>query len=87
MKTIIENTTNLSKYMFEDAAVISVEAGSITTPDFIVGDLNSGNCTLVEGVTAPADWVGNKYTFDGTTWAVNADYVEPEEPEEEGASE
>ena len=28
---------------------------------------------------APADWTGDRYTFDGTTWAQNPDWVEPEQ--------
>ena len=79
MKTIIENGTNISKYMFANSVAITMAADSITTPNFIIGDMNTSNCTLVEGVTAPAGWVGCKHTFDGTTWAVNSAYVAPEE--------
>ena len=81
MKTIIENGTNISKYMFANSVAITMGADSINTPDFIIGDMNTSNCTLVEGVTSPSSWVGCKYTFDGTTWAVDPDYVAPEVPE------
>jgi len=79
MKTIIENDTNISKYMFANSVAITMGADFITTPNFIIGDMNTSNCILVEGVTAPAGWVGCKHTFDGTTWAVNSAYVAPEE--------
>lgn len=82
MKTIIENDTNISKYMFANSVAITMGADFITTPNFIIGDMNTSNCTLVEGVTAPAGWVGCKHTFDGTTWAVNSAYVAPSEEEE-----
>jgi hypothetical protein len=42
-----------------------------------VADLNAGNAAVYEGVTAPADWVGNKYTFDGSVWTLNPSWVEP----------
>ena len=77
MKTIVQNTTNLSKYVFEDAAVVTLEAGQIVTPDFIIGDLNQDNATMFTGVTPPTDWAGNKYFFDGTSWTVNPDWVDP----------
>ena len=82
MKTIIENGTNISKYMFANSVAITMGADFITTPDFIIGDMNTSNCTLVEGVTAPTGWAGCKHTFDGTTWAANPDWVEPEESDD-----
>lgn len=77
-KTIIQNSTKLSKYIFEDDVTITFENGMITTPDFIIGDLNDTNATLVEGVTAPADWFGNKYTHDGGVWTEDSSWVEPD---------
>ena len=82
MKTIVETTTGLSKYVFEDAAEVAMSSDNIVTPNFIIGDLNSNNSTMHEGVTPPDDWMGNKYTFDGTTWTANPDWVEPEAVEE-----
>lgn len=84
MKTIVEIATGLSKYVFEDDASVIMGADNIVTPNFIIGDLNTGNATMHEGVTPPADWSGNKYTFDGTTWTANPDWVEPDAVEEEG---
>ena len=83
MKTIVENSTNLSKYLFADDKAIDIQAGKIDVGDpanldFIIGDLNSGNSTLYENVTdAPAEWVGNKYTYDGTTWTQDPNWVDP----------
>ena len=84
MKTIVENATNLSKYLFADDKPVDMQAGQINVGDpanldFIIGDLNSGNSTLHENVTdAPADWVGNKYTYDGTTWTQDPNWVDPD---------
>ena len=83
MKTIVETSTKLSKYLLADDVTITATANDITVGDpaqFIIADLNSGNTTITDNVTnAPADWTGNKYTYDGTTWSANPDYVEPEE--------
>ncbi len=84
MKTIVETATGLSKYVFEDAAAVAISSANIVTPNFIIGDLNSNNSTMHEGVTPPEDWQGNRYTFDGTTWVANPDWVDPATLEEEG---
>jgi hypothetical protein len=83
MKTIVENATNLSKYLFEDDKAVDMQAGQINVGDpdnldFIIGDLNSGNSTLYENVTdTPEDWFGNKYTYDGTVWTQDPNWVDP----------
>ena len=84
MKTVVENDTNLSKFIFEDDAEITIGSDCITTPNFRVLDLNSSNASMHENLTPPDDWVGNKYTFDGTTWAANPDWVDPTEEDEGG---
>lgn len=89
MKTIVENATNLSKYLLDDAEVVVLNADNIVVGDpakFIIADLNASTATVYEGVTAPADWVGNKYTFDGTDWTLNPDWVDPATPVEEPAA-
>ena len=82
MKTIVETATNLSKYLLEDDVTVTFTSTEITVGDpaqFVVCDLNSDNATIVENVTnTPSDWIGNKYTFDGTTWTQNPNWVEPE---------
>jgi hypothetical protein len=82
MKTIVETATGLSKYLLDDSVTITTNSDHIVVGDpaeFIIGDLNSSNVTIAENVTdAPSDWTGNKYTFDGTTWAQNPDWVDPE---------
>ena len=87
MKTIVETSTKLSKYLLADDVVITATANDITVGDpaqFIIADLNSGNATIIENVTnAPEDWMGNKYKLDGTTWSANPDWVDPTEEEEE----
>jgi hypothetical protein len=76
MKTIIENSINQSKYIFEDNVEITQDLYKTITPAFIIGDLNSSNSTLIENVTPPTDWVGCKYLFVNNTWELNPDYIE-----------
>lgn len=72
MKTIVETSTSLSKYLLDDNVSVEMAADNITVGDpalFIIGDLNSTTATLHTDVSnAPEDWTGNKYTFDGSTW-------------------
>lgn len=81
MKTIVENSTNLSKYLLQDSVTVVVNADHIVVGDpaqFIIGDLNSGNASVVENVTDfPADWIGNKYMYDGATWTQNPNWIDP----------
>ena len=86
MKTIVETSSGLSKYLLADDVTITATADNITVGDpaqFIIGDLNSTTVTVTDGVTnAPDNWTGNRYTFDGTTWTANSDWVDPTLDEE-----
>ena len=81
MKTIVETSSGLSKYLLADDVTITATADNITVGDpaqFIIGDLNSTTVTVTDNVTnAPDDWSGNKYFFDSTTWTLNPDWVDP----------
>jgi|TARA_R100000482_G_scaffold65459_1_gene24320 hypothetical protein len=86
MKTITENSTKLSKYLFEDSKAVAMGSDKITVgdpsaPDFYIGDLNSGNATLTENVTdAPENWSGNRYTYDPSAdpkWVQDPNWVDP----------
>jgi len=89
MKTIVETSSKLSKFLLEDNVEIVSTTEKITVgnpeasnPAFIVGCHSSQDTTIYENVSnAPSDWIGNKYKFDGTTWSANPDYVDPEEIE------
>jgi hypothetical protein len=80
MKTIVETATGLSKYLLADNVSAALNVDHIVVgdpPQFIVADLNADNAVVYEGVTAPADWTGNKYTFDGSDWTLNPDWIDP----------
>jgi hypothetical protein len=93
MKVIVENETKLAKYLLQDNTPVEIlenmiKVGDPNNLDFIIGDLNSSNATMIESVVntrianADVDWMGNKYIYDGG-WQENPDWVEPEESEDE----
>jgi hypothetical protein len=45
--------------------------------DFIIGDLNANNSTLIEGVTEPEDWYGCKYNYVNDAWELCPEWVDP----------
>lgn len=76
MKTLVKGTNSI--YIFDDADVIDMTADNIQVGEparMIIADCNSSNVTLHTDVTPPADWVGNKYFFDGTTWTLDPNWV------------
>lgn len=82
MKTITRNEDNLSIWMFADDKALDVQSDKIIVGDpeeLIIGDCNSSNVTVHENVTEPDDWFGWKYFYDGTTWTLNPDWVDPRE--------
>ena len=77
MKTLIDNVTKESKYIWSDSAEITVDVEKTYAPDFIIGDMNSTNATLVLNVTPPNDCLGCKYLYDAGIWTLNPDWVNP----------
>ena len=87
MKTIIDSATTCSKYFLADDTVVNItadhiEVGDPANLDFIIGDMNSSNATLIEGVTTPDDWYGCKYNHVGGDWELCAGWVDPRLEEE-----
>jgi len=73
---------NCSKYLFADAKQVNmkadcIEVGDPANLDFIIGDLNANNSTLIEGVTTPDDWYGCKYNYVNGVWELCPDWVDP----------
>tara|TARA_X000001316_G_C909673_1_gene25339 strand:+ start:477 stop:734 length:258 start_codon:yes stop_codon:yes gene_type:complete len=85
MKTIVETSTKLSKYLLADDVTIVSNSNMIHVGDpvqFSIADLNSSTVTITDNVTnAPSDWTGNKYKFDGTNWTANPNWVDPDAEE------
>ena len=78
MKTLVKD--KISIYVFADSEAVNITDTNIVigNPEtLIIGDCNSSNTTLHEGVTPPSDWVGHKYLFNGTAWSANSAWVDP----------
>ena len=81
-KAIVFNSDNRCPYVLDDSVIITSAADGIQVRnngnhDFDISDMNSSNATVHEGATAPADWKGNRYNFDGTTWTEVTGWVDP----------
>ena len=81
MKTIVCEM-NCSKYLFADDKQLNItadhiEVGDPANLDFIIGDLNANNSTLIEGVTEPDDWYGCKYNYVNDAWELCEGWVDP----------
>jgi hypothetical protein len=86
MKTIVCDQ-NCSKYLFADDKQVNmtadhIEVGDPANLDFIIGDLNANNSTVIEGVTTPDDWYGCKYNYVDGAWELCPDWVDPRLEEE-----
>lgn len=85
MKTIVETSTKLSKFLLADDVEIVSTTENITVgnpqasnPAYRIGCHSSEDTTIYTNVTnVPSDWYGNKYTFDGTTWTIVPNWVDP----------
>lgn len=73
MKTIVEVSTGLSKFVLDDDVAVTLGPNNIVIHEPVtntVADLSEDSAVVYEGVTdVPADWIGNAYVYDGTTWA------------------
>ena len=70
MKTIIENSTKLSKYLLDDATPVAfingqIHVGDPNNLDFIIGDLGDANASVVEGVPVATDGPAVTVAFSG----------------------
>ena len=60
MKTIVENSTKLSKFLYEDDKQILMEEdritiGPVNNPDLYVGCHSKNDCTLYENIEGPSE--------------------------------
>ena len=68
----------------QDRTVTINNTGTVVSPtssdkyeiieELIIPSMTTSNTTKHTGVTEPADWVGNKYKFDGSNWTKNTDF-------------
>jgi len=66
------------KYVYANDKTLTVTSKAITVgdpPELIIGDLHSGNSTIVESVSnVPGDYYGDKYNYDSGTWTKRDDW-------------
>lgn len=80
MKSIVLNQTNISVYLVSDETEIIFENGMTTVgnpAEFHISDCNESNCTVVENLTDPEDWVAHKYLVVNGAWVANPTWVDP----------
>ena len=72
--------TKRVKYVYADDKTLTVTTTEITVgdpPELIIGDLHSGNATIIENVTnVPSDYYRDKYDYDSGTWTKRSDYLD-----------
>lgn len=88
MKTVVRKGTNESLYIFPDHVPVQLRddimrVGNPENPmfdgnDFYVCDCTIETAKLHENVTAPNDWKGGNYLFDGAAWTSNPAWVAPD---------
>ena len=78
MKTIVDNETKVSKYVFDDGVSVDPQSDKTITETFIIADLHRGNSTLYLGINVPNDWKAEKYVYDGSIWSLNPNWIDPE---------
>lgn len=83
MKTLVENSTNLSKYICEDNHLAESRPDRTLWCDIEIVDLTSDNSTIYSVDSVPDDWAGCKYFYDPdaeTPWSLVPDDFNPDAP-------
>jgi len=75
MKTLINKTTKVAHYLWEDSQTIRMEEDMIHVGvpliDFSIQFLNSSTGEIIENVTDPGDFWGGKYKYVDGQWVNN----------------
>ena len=72
MKTIVETSTGVSVYLFNDEAAPEItEAHVVFNGDIVDVQLNSTNASIVENISPPENWIGRKYILNNGEWSQN----------------
>ena len=69
-----ENTSDTPASSDDVLAFLASEDKYEIIEELIIPSMTTSNTTKHTGVTEPADWVGNKYKFDGSDWTKNTDF-------------
>jgi hypothetical protein len=86
-KLIVENSSNIVRYILADNQTVTARSNgtwTVSKPgsgtiDFGIGDLGSGNSTVLSNIsTVPSGAIGSQYTYSGGTWTQVSGWVDPE---------
>ena len=77
MKTVILNSDKRSIILVEDSVSITIHTNHIKKNNEFIYGLYKDKVSLYENVEAPEDWRAGKYTYDGTSWSLNSNWVDP----------
>lgn len=80
MKVLVRKESRVVVRMFEDDAqvILRDDATQVGEPaQFFIGHCNSANAFMYESAQPPEDWLPEKYIFDGATWSINPDWIQP----------
>ena len=91
MKTIVKTSNNISKFLLEDDSEVDlsgveihvsgsnsfyISAQMLAPSDVTVHENVTAGDVLVGTSTKITEWIGNKFTFNGTAWGSNSDWVD-----------
>ena len=69
MKILVEKSTSIVRWGFDDSAAVEIKSDRVITPDLEILDLNSDNCDLIESVgPAPTRIFSNAYKWVDSEW-------------------
>jgi hypothetical protein len=78
MKILVENETNLCKFIWDNGYTVTQTDTSTTTDEQNILDMTIDNSTIYDDVTPPEDFAVNKYFYDGQNFTLNEEYIDPE---------
>jgi len=79
MKLLVNKENGYVVFAFTDDKVIVLLDDQVLVGnplEFNIGCFNSSNAVIYENITLPEGWKEHKYSFDGTTWAINEGYLD-----------
>ena len=86
MKSIVRKSDNTSAFLLPDESVVDLSGSRLVIDTGTIMDLAPSDINVHENVTAGdvlvgtstkiAEWIGNKFTFNGTAWGSNSAWVD-----------
>tara|TARA_R110000796_G_scaffold252109_1_gene385171 strand:- start:55 stop:315 length:261 start_codon:yes stop_codon:yes gene_type:complete len=77
---VLTKTGGMPINVFEDSMDVTITDSQVEVGNplmYVNLDYNNSNCNLYTDVNLPDDYAAQKYTFDGESWTLNPDWIEP----------